>query len=597
MSAKLTPVYRDLQTLYELGRIGDCTDDQLLEQFRSREGYAAEVAFSTLIHRHGPMVLRVCRSVLSDEHDAQDAFQATFLVLVNGASAVRDRSSVASWLYGVALRVSSRAKVGVAKRRAHERRAASMIKESRHDGSNGTLADRSLLHEEIRRLPEKYRSIILLCYFEGLTQEQAAQHLGWPPGTARGRLFRARELLRDRLTRRGMSVPAGAVLAGLLTRDAASAPASLVESTARAAVLTGAGKTAAGAAVSDAVASLVRGTPQAASHLPLKLTAALLGVGLVAAAVWGATDAIGRSVPPPLPRASAAEVKTPSPNPAMAPDPTGQDQAQPKTPLTKAVPKSTPKVEPTGPHRDPTAIARPLANIEIDGDLADWPSDLERHPILKQFHTAPMGYGGLKGADLTTSPDLNAWFAAGYDPDAQLVYVAVVVRDDKVVVGHTSHADTDAVEIYVDGLLANRRVRSWADDMHLEDLPVQQYIGIPGSGRIYGTTAGTNPILIAGDLRKTKTRMKYRRQGDVTTYEWAIQPFDHYPDTPSVLEPGKRIGFDVAVVDKDVPARSPGGLSEPEPDRSAWIYWGPTWAGIKVLDAGNLGELLLGDSP
>ncbi|MHC5542081.1 RNA polymerase sigma factor, partial [Singulisphaera rosea] len=114
MPAKLTnTTVRDLRTLFQIGPIGSCTDAQLLEQFRS-EGPSAEAAFTALVTRHGPMVLRVCRGVLNDEHDAQDAFQATFLVLVRKAASVRNRSSVASWLYGVAHRVSSRAKVNAA---------------------------------------------------------------------------------------------------------------------------------------------------------------------------------------------------------------------------------------------------------------------------------------------------------------------------------------------------------------------------------------------------------------------------------------------------------------------------------------------------
>jgi hypothetical protein len=87
--------------------------------------------------------------------------------------------------------------------------------------------------------------------------------------------------------------------------------------------------------------------------------------------------------------------------------------------------------------------------------------------------------------------------------------------------------------------------------------------------------------------------MAYARKGDVTTYEWAIQVFDRFPDRPTKLEPGKRIGFDVAVADKDVPATSPGGFDEPPADRTAWIYWGPFWRGVKALDAGSLGELIL----
>ena len=131
----------------------------------------------------------------------------------------------------------------------------------------------------------------------------------------------------------------------------------------------------------------------------------------------------------------------------------------------------------------------------------------------------------------------------------------MTVRDDKLVVGHASHLDTDALEVYVDGLLNNRPTPNLAnlafDGLDLANVPVQQYVAIPGKGMIYGQKQASNPILMAGSLKRTKTRMAYVQKADVTVYEWAIQVFDRYPDKPTKLEPGKRIGFDVAVVDKD----------------------------------------------
>ncbi len=194
---------------------------------------------------------------------------------------------------------------------------------------------------------------------------------------------------------------------------------------------------------------------------------------------------------------------------------------------------------------------------------------------------------------------MSAAFSVGYDPKAQLVYLAVIVRDDKLVVGHTSPYDTDAVEVYIDGLHSDKRIPIPSEEeffkLELTDVPVQQYVAIPGKGRIYGVRQVTNPALMAGDLRKTRTKMAYSRQGDVTIYEWAIQVFDQYPDKPTKLEPGKRIGFDLAVVDKDVPATTEKGLAEPRSDRPAWIYWGPPWRGMKLVDAGSLGTLILGE--
>lgn len=253
------------------------------------------------------------------------------------------------------------------------------------------------------------------------------------------------------------------------------------------------------------------------------------------------------------------------------------------------------------PRRRESSVEAPaLSGITIDGDLKDWPAAMPRYPIGKILPMGPhLGYGGLKDADLSTSPDLGAAFSVGYDPREQLLYLAVIVRDDKLVVGNTSHLDTDAVEVYVDGAHDDLNIPvpaevPWYEHLDLSNVPVQQYVAIPGPGKVYGTKYDTNPVLLAGDLKKTKTRMAYRREGDVTTYEWAIQPFDRYPSEPTELVPGKRIGFDLAVSDKDVPAKSPQAMNEAEEDRLAWIYWGPQWAGMKVFNAGTLGELVLG---
>jgi RNA polymerase sigma factor (sigma-70 family) len=193
-----------VQVLYALGTVGGLTDGELLGRFRDRCGQAAERAFDTLIERHGPMVLRVCRTVLRDEHDAQDAFQATFLILVRRAGAIRDRDSVGSWLYGVALRVAECARGTAARRRAHERRAATLAM-NRLTVAEGEPDLVPLIHKEIGRLPERFRVVVVLCYLEGLACEEAATQLGWPIGTVKSRLSRARERLRKRLTKRGLA--------------------------------------------------------------------------------------------------------------------------------------------------------------------------------------------------------------------------------------------------------------------------------------------------------------------------------------------------------------------------------------------------------
>ena len=212
------------------------------------------------------MVLRVCRNVLSNPDDADDAYQATFLVLVKQRSSIRKLDSVASWLYGVAARVSARARVDAARRRKTEQsgiRLAAACAVDTGIEDPGCEAFGPQVQDEVRRLPEKYRSVVLLCYWEGLTQEQAAMRLGCPIGTVRSRIARARDLLRRRLVKRGLVSTAGAVAAALDPTGAraavslSSVPPGLVRSSVSAAMRIAAGQATA-EVVSAGVATLVR---------------------------------------------------------------------------------------------------------------------------------------------------------------------------------------------------------------------------------------------------------------------------------------------------------------------------------------------------
>jgi len=217
-------VLRELRTLFSVGTVRDLTDGQLLERFATDRGEAAEQAFATLVERHGPMVLRVCRGVLVDPHDTHDAFQATFLVLVKKARSLWVRDSLGPWLHQVAYRIASCARKSAARRRRHERSAAKSATETYSEV--GDELGR-VLHEEIHRLPERYRVPLVLCDLEGRTHEQAARHLGWPIGTVKSRQSRGRERLRERLSRRGLGSDAGLVGPSVLL------PPALVDSTTR----------------------------------------------------------------------------------------------------------------------------------------------------------------------------------------------------------------------------------------------------------------------------------------------------------------------------------------------------------------------------
>jgi RNA polymerase sigma factor (sigma-70 family) len=223
-----------LNTLAHVGVAGNLSDAQLLDRFLARNGEAASAAFEALVTRHGPMVLDVCRHVLRDHHEAQDAFQAAFLVLASRAGTIRRRDALAGWLLGVARRVALRSRADLARRRVSEGRAAQ--ERACHDGDLPESWPE--LHEEIDMLPARYREPVVLCYLEGLNTDAAALRLGCPRGTVLSRLSRARERLRGRLIRRGLA-PLGGPLTPGLYPDAAPAaiPPGLVPATVRASLV------------------------------------------------------------------------------------------------------------------------------------------------------------------------------------------------------------------------------------------------------------------------------------------------------------------------------------------------------------------------
>jgi RNA polymerase sigma factor (sigma-70 family) len=224
-------VLRQVHRLFNFGAVGTMSDAELLDRFVSRRDEAAEAAFEELVSRHGPMVFRVCRSVLCDAHDAEDASQAVFLVLANRARSIRRHESVASWLFGVAHRVAIRSKRSAARRRALDHFVAERTFESYHP-PDGDL-DREILHEEIHRLPERLRAPVVLCYLQGLTYAAAARQLGLSEVAIQGRLARARERLRHRLIRRGVTLPAGLFAAGAASQAQAAIPLTLIQGTSR----------------------------------------------------------------------------------------------------------------------------------------------------------------------------------------------------------------------------------------------------------------------------------------------------------------------------------------------------------------------------
>jgi len=223
-------VLSQIQSLYELGATGDFSDAQLRDHFLNSH---LDNAFSLLVERHGPMVLQVCRKHLDDHNDVEDAFQATFLVLAKRAGSIRNAESLAGWLHGVARRIALRIKADAARREIHERKGGTLAALERASTREQDVHDPNWpeLHEEIARLPERFQEPIVLCYLEGLTTEAASVRLRCPKGTVLSRLARARERLRDRLTRRGLALPAGLAAAQVIPEPTSALSATLLART------------------------------------------------------------------------------------------------------------------------------------------------------------------------------------------------------------------------------------------------------------------------------------------------------------------------------------------------------------------------------
>ncbi len=289
---------RQVHRLFHLGAVGTMSDPQLLDQVVSRRDEAAEAAFEELVIRHGPMVLRVCRSVLHNAHDAEDAFQAVFLVLANRAGSIRRSGSVASWLFGVAQRVATRARRSAARRHALNQRVAGQASESYLPAERDP--DWEFLHEEVNGLPEHLRAPIVLCYLQGLTYDAAAHQLGLSETAVRGRLARARERLRRRLTRRGVTVPAGLFVAGAAGQAQVAIPVTLIHSTSRIALGFMAGNTA---------AVLARGVLNSMLLNRLTLTTVLVCLGLGGSYwTWHALATVAHESGQPDPRPAVARI-------------------------------------------------------------------------------------------------------------------------------------------------------------------------------------------------------------------------------------------------------------------------------------------------
>jgi RNA polymerase sigma factor (sigma-70 family) len=280
----LAPVLHYLRTRLGFAAAEVDTDGQLLRRFA---GGHDETAFEALLRRHGPLVWGVCRRVLAREPDAEDAFQATFLVLVRKAASVRKQASLASWLYGVAHRIALKARADDRRRCSDELGDVSAPQADALSEAAGREVQ-AIVEEEILQLPERLRAVVVLCGLEGRSKAEAARQLGWKEGTVASRLARARQRLRGRLARRGVTLPAGAL--GLLAVEPAGAavPAKAAAAVLRLVALCAAGEAVLDGAASTSVTALAKGALQtmAVTKLKIGLTLAVAVCALAAGVGW-----------------------------------------------------------------------------------------------------------------------------------------------------------------------------------------------------------------------------------------------------------------------------------------------------------------------
>jgi RNA polymerase sigma factor (sigma-70 family) len=330
------PVLHHLHTLFNVGIVCGLTDGQLLEQFTCRRGEAAEVAFAALVERYGPMVLSASLGILGNEHDAQDAFQATFFILARKSHTLWVRDSLGPWLHRVACRAAVRVKVASNRRRATERRVAEMA-ESRAGSGSGSMDDLvQALHEEVDRLPDRYRRPIVLCDLQGHSYEEAARQLGCPVGTVRSRLARGRERLRGRLRRWGIP---SAEQSGVEIAPK-PVPAALLKSTIEVVLQVPVGGALTAGAVSTSVTALAEGVLRAMlltkiktmSALTLAVGVTVVGLGLLAR---GAPD--NRAPDAQEAGQTKVEINVTPQVPAAKPIPVPRNETSPRpTPLYEA---------------------------------------------------------------------------------------------------------------------------------------------------------------------------------------------------------------------------------------------------------------------
>jgi RNA polymerase sigma factor (sigma-70 family) len=393
--SEMSKIIQHLRLATDLRDEADWTDSQLLTCFIAQRD---EAAFATLLRRHGPMVWGVCRRVVGSQHDAEDAFQATFLILVRKAASLISRELLANWLYGVAHRTALHAKTTNVRRQRKERQVA-VIPEREVVSPDHERDWQPLLDQELSRLPDKYRAVVVLCDLEGKTRREVAAQLRLPEGTVAGRLARARALLAKRLTRSGLAVP-GAFVATALAKESAAAavPAKLMADLHRMATACAWGQATGQGAIPAPVVALVEKVLESMLMTKLKILAAVFF--LLALASSGA-GLLAYTLGAPRPSASAT-TKTPQASPGA---PGGKDAAgAAKLPAAQA-----------GPTRMQVEHKSPVLSLAWS-PTGQWIATGAKDGTLRITDTAT-------GKEIRTMATGNAVVAISFAPDSRTLAI------------------------------------------------------------------------------------------------------------------------------------------------------------------------------
>ncbi|HMC66204.1 MAG TPA: sigma-70 family RNA polymerase sigma factor, partial [Gemmataceae bacterium] len=528
-TAHASIVVRHLRSLVTAERTGHLPDHVLLERFtRGRE----EGAFASLVRRHGPLVLGVCRRVLHNQHDAEDAFQATFLVLARKAASVGKQGSLAGWLYQVAYHLAIKARAQAVNRQQYEKQFSSRPAADPLEELTGRELLR-VLDEELQDLPDRYRTPLVLCYLEGQTRDQAAHQLGWSVRTLHRRLEEGKERLRFRLARRGMALPAGLLAAGL-TQGAATAavPATLVHATVQAAALTAAGHAAGAGVVSASAVALADTATKALAATKIKIAAAsLLAFALVAGGMAALTHRVfanrqDQAIAPPAPANNESKPKQREKKPVAAPD-------HKKPPDEERMTVTGRVLDPAG---KPLAAAQVAVLARQGLQLSSWENwASHRNEVLSQTKTDAEGRFRMAVQRMPATMSVRQIrviaASAGYglawkaiDPDAAQAEAEVRLAPEQVVRGHfidLQGQPAARVKVHVIRVTRQHQKGERDDDAGLR---------VPADGFPFGprtaTTDAKGDFVLRGLAPGMKVELELRDPRYERTDDWIIDTAD-----------------------------------------------------------------------